>query len=44
MEQVVDQKQAISDAFTDGKFNKATGGLAMTVDSLSKFLRENTVR
>lgn len=44
MAAVVAQKQAISAAFTDGKFDKVTGGLKMSVDSLSTFLRENTVR
>lgn len=43
MESVVLQKQAVSDAFILGKYDLATGGLRMTVDSLSEFLRENTV-
>lgn len=44
MASIVAQKQAVSEAFIDGKYDKTTGGLRMTVDSLSDFLRENWVR
>jgi SNF2 family DNA or RNA helicase len=44
MEAVVAQKQKVSEAFVLGRYDEVTGGLAMTVDSLSTFLRESTVR
>ena len=44
MAAVVEQKQEISKAFTFGEYDRVTGGLSMSVDSLSTFLRESKVR